>query len=90
LQLHVRRKQQESSPSKVLPVAARSLQSIRSDLAEGYRFVSGNKLPEAQTTFRSVLESLLLVAVSSDSEANEASLLALMSVCMLNLKETGD
>jgi coatomer protein complex subunit alpha (xenin) len=59
----------------VLPVAARSLQSIRSDLAEGYRFVSGNKLPEAQTTFRSVLESLLLVVVSSDSEANEASLL---------------
>jgi coatomer protein complex subunit alpha (xenin) len=75
LQLHVRRKQQETSPSKVLPVAVRSLQSIRSELAEGYRFVSGNKLPEAQMTFRSVLESLLLVAVSSDNEANEASCL---------------
>ncbi|EGN92902.1 hypothetical protein SERLA73DRAFT_65083 [Serpula lacrymans var. lacrymans S7.3] len=71
LQLHVRRNPSESSPGRVLPVAARSLQSIRSELSEGYRFVSGNKLPEAQTTFRSVLQALLLVVVSSDNEAKE-------------------
>jgi coatomer protein complex subunit alpha (xenin) len=33
--------------------------------------VSGNKLPDAQTTFRSVLQGLLLVVVSSDEEAKE-------------------
>jgi hypothetical protein len=58
----------------VLPVAIRSLQSIRSELAEGYRFVSGNKLVEAQNTFRSVLHALLLVVVSSDDEAKQVSI----------------
>ncbi|KAG6890249.1 hypothetical protein C0992_002658 [Termitomyces sp. T32_za158] len=69
LQLHVRRNIMEASTSRVLPVAARSLQSVRSELAEGYRLVSGNKLSEAQATFRSVLQSLLLVVLSSDDEA---------------------
>ena len=69
LQLHVRRNITEASPSRVLPVAARSLQSVRSELTEGYRFVSGNKLAEAQATFRSVLQALLLVVLSSDDEA---------------------
>jgi coatomer protein complex subunit alpha (xenin) len=55
----------------VLPVVARPLQSIRAELSEGYRFVSGNKLPEAQATFRSVLQALLLVVVASDEEAKE-------------------
>lgn len=38
-------------------------------MADGYRLVSGNKLTEAQATFRSVLETLLLVVLSSDDEA---------------------
>jgi coatomer protein complex subunit alpha (xenin) len=58
----------------VLPVAVRSLESIRTELAEGYRFVSMNKLAEAQSTFRSVLQALLLVVVSSDDEAKEVGL----------------
>jgi coatomer protein complex subunit alpha (xenin) len=66
LKLHIRRSRQEA---RVLPVAVHSLQSIRSDLAEGYRLVSGNKLTDAQNMFRSVLESLLLVVLSSDDEA---------------------
>jgi len=33
--------------------------------------VSGNKLAEAQATFRSVLAALLLVALSSDEEAKQ-------------------
>ncbi|THH00976.1 hypothetical protein EW026_g1619 [Hermanssonia centrifuga] len=71
LQLHLRRNPSESTPSRVLPVAVQTLSSIRSELSEGYRAVSGNKLPEAQTAFRSALLSLLLVAISSDSEAKE-------------------
>lgn len=75
LKLHVRRNTGETSPGRVLPVAVRSLQSIRSELAEGYRFVSGNKLTDAQNTFRSVLHALLLVVLSSDDEAKQASIL---------------
>ncbi|TFK34464.1 coatomer subunit alpha-2 [Crucibulum laeve] len=71
LKLHVRRNPTESSPSRVLPVAARSLQSIRSELVEGYRHVSGNRLADAQSTFRSVLQALLLVVLSSDDEAKQ-------------------
>ncbi|KAF9448057.1 coatomer subunit alpha-2 [Macrolepiota fuliginosa MF-IS2] len=71
LKLHVRRNPGEASPSRVLPVSARSLQSVRSDLAEGYRFVSGNKLADAQAAFRSVLHTLLLVVISSDEEAKQ-------------------
>lgn len=73
LELHLRRNPSESSPSKVLPVAARSLQSIRSELADGHRAVSGNKLVDAQTIFRSVLHVLLLVALTSDDEAKQVS-----------------
>ncbi|KDR80106.1 hypothetical protein GALMADRAFT_242343 [Galerina marginata CBS 339.88] len=71
LKLHVRRNPSEASPSRVLPVAARSLQSIRLDLSEGYRFLSGNKLAEAQVAFRSALQALLLVVLSSDDEAKQ-------------------
>ena len=71
LQLHLRRDPEESSPSRVLPVAVRTLASIRTELSEGFRAVSGNKLPDAQVVFRSVLRSLLLVPISSDSEAKE-------------------
>ncbi|KAG1902148.1 coatomer WD associated region-domain-containing protein [Suillus fuscotomentosus] len=71
LQLHIRKNPEETSPGRVLPVAARTLSSIRTELSEGYRFVSGNKLSEAQATFRSVLLALLLMVVSSDKEAKE-------------------
>ena len=71
LQLHVRRNPSESAPSRVLPVAVRTLASIRLELSEGFRAVSGNKLSDAQTAFRSALHALLLVPVSSDAEAKE-------------------
>lgn len=73
LQLHIRRNPTESSPIRVLPVSVCSLHSVKSDLSEGYRFVSGNKLPEAQNAFRAVLQTLLLVAVSSDEDAKAVS-----------------
>jgi coatomer protein complex subunit alpha (xenin) len=66
-------------------VAALTVQSLRSELSEGYRFVSGNRLPEAKEKFRSVLQSLLLVAVSSDNEANEVSLFSTDAGCVLTL-----
>jgi len=69
LQLHIRRNPAESASSRVLPVIMRSLTSIQSELSEGYRLVSGNKLPEAQVVFRAVLFALLLVVVTTDDEA---------------------
>jgi len=51
----------------------RSLAAIRTELSEGFHFVSGNKLLEAQAVFQSVLHALLLVIVSSDGEAKEVS-----------------
>ena len=71
LQLHLRRNPSESSPSRVLPVSVQTIASVRADITEGFRAVSGNKLPEAQTVFRTALQTLLLVPVSSDSEAKE-------------------
>lgn len=73
LRLHLRRNIEESSSSRILPVAVISLQSLKPELQEGYRAVSGNKLPEALTAFKSLLYSLLLVAVTSDAEAKEVS-----------------
>ena len=81
LQLHLRRNPEESSSSRVLPVAVRTLASARAELSEGFRAVSGNKLPDAQTVFRSVLRSLLLVPISSDSEAKEVCLDLLTFIC---------
>ncbi|KAK7039525.1 coatomer subunit alpha [Favolaschia claudopus] len=71
LQLHVRRNPAETSLGRCLPVVVRSLASIRAELSEGFRSVSGNKLPEAQVIFRSVLRALLLVPLSSDEEAKQ-------------------
>lgn len=73
LKLHVRRNPSETAPSRVLPVSVRSLATLRSELSEGFRLVSGNKLAEAQEVFRAVLHGLLLVVVSSDEEAKEVS-----------------
>ncbi|KAJ7064892.1 coatomer subunit alpha-2 [Mycena amicta] len=69
LQLHIRRNPAESSLSRTLPVVVRSLASVRAELGEGFRLVTGNKLAEAHTVFRSVLRALLLVPLSSDEEA---------------------
>jgi coatomer protein complex subunit alpha (xenin) len=72
----------------VLPVAARSIQSVRSELAEGYRSVSGNRLAEAQVTFRSVLQALLLVVIASDDEAKQVCIcqptLSTLPNCIFN------
>ncbi|KAF8496519.1 coatomer subunit alpha-2 [Russula emetica] len=71
LQLHLRRDPAESSFSRVLPTAVQNLRQVRAELLEAFRAVSSAKLPEAQAIFRSVLQSLLFVAVTSDEEAKE-------------------
>ncbi|KAJ7739549.1 coatomer subunit alpha-2 [Mycena metata] len=58
--LHIRRNPAETSLGRAFPVVIRSSASIRTELSEGFRFVSSNKVVEAQTVFRSVLRGLLL------------------------------
>ncbi|KAL5481033.1 hypothetical protein ACEPAI_9974 [Sanghuangporus weigelae] len=69
LALHLRRHIEESSASRVLPVAVKTLQSIKSEQQEGYRAFSGARLADAKDIFKSVLLSLLLVPITSDAEA---------------------
>ncbi|CAK5274683.1 unnamed protein product [Mycena citricolor] len=71
LQLHVRRNPGETQMSRVLPVVVRSLAAVRSELGDGFRAVSANKLADAQIVFKSVLLQLLLVPLSSDDQARE-------------------
>lgn len=71
LQLHLRRNIHESSASRVLPIAVKTVQSLKAELLDGYRAVSGNKLADAKAVFKSVLENLLIVPIASDSEASE-------------------
>lgn len=73
LQVHLRRNISESSASRILPVAVKTIQSLKTELHDGYRAVIGNKLPDARDTFKSVLISLLIFAPSSDAEATEVS-----------------
>jgi len=71
LQLHIRRNIEESSATRVLPVAIHSISSIKNDLREAYRSVQANKLPDAEAAFRAILETLLLVIITTDEEAKE-------------------
>lgn len=55
-------------------MAVQNLRQVRVELLEGLRAVSsGAKLPEAQAIFRSVLQSLLFVTITSDEEAKEVN-----------------
>jgi coatomer protein complex subunit alpha (xenin) len=62
-----------SSLSRVSPTAVQNLHQAPAELSDDLRAASGMKLPEAQVTFRSILQALLLVAVSSDEEAKKVT-----------------
>ena len=70
---YVRRTLDETDPRKILPIIPRDLESIASvDLQEGYTNMRSNKLDEGLVVFRRILHSLLLNAVSSQQQVNEA------------------
>ena len=81
LQLHIRRNPAEATPSRVLPVSVHTLASVRAELSEGFRAVSGNKLLEAQTAFRAALHALLFVPIPSDTQAKEVSICFFAAYC---------
>jgi len=71
LHLHLRRNIEESKPTRVMPLVYQSLARVRADLQEAYVAVNKNQLGSAKTILEVALRSMLLVAVSTDAEANE-------------------
>ena len=49
----------------------KTIQSIKSELQDGYRAFSGARLADAKAVFKSALLGLLLVPTTSDAEAAE-------------------
>ncbi|GAD99417.1 coatomer subunit alpha, putative [Paecilomyces variotii No. 5] len=70
---YVRRTVDETDPRKLLPVIPRDLETIANvDLQEGYAAMRTNKLEDGVKIFKRILHTLLLNAVSSESEVEQA------------------
>ncbi|CAK7273063.1 hypothetical protein SEPCBS119000_005453 [Sporothrix epigloea] len=70
---YIRRNIEESDPRKVLPIIPRDLAFlVENDLQRGYDSMKSNKLEEGIKIFKNILHSVLLNAVSSESEVDEA------------------
>lgn len=70
---YVRRTVDETDPRKVLPIIPRDLESLATnDLQKGYVAMRGNKLQDGATIFQSILHAILVNAVSTASEVEEA------------------
>lgn len=72
LEVHLRRDPEDVNPRNVLPVSARSLESItRNELKAAYAHFRKAEFNEASSQFRRILQSLLLVVAKDEAEANE-------------------
>jgi coatomer protein complex subunit alpha (xenin) len=69
----VRRTVDETDPRKVLPIIPRDIESLATnDLQKGYDAMRNNKLEDGARIFRGILHALLVNAVSTASEVEEA------------------
>lgn len=72
LEVHLRRSPDDVEPRSLLPSASRSLASINAtELKTAYAQFRKAEFSEAAATFRTILQSLLLVVASSEAEAKE-------------------
>lgn len=70
---YVRRTVDETDPRNVLPIIPRDLESLASvDLQNGYAAMKANKLQDGATIFQNILHALLVNAVSTASEVEDA------------------
>ncbi|MCJ1399325.1 hypothetical protein MMC11_002527 [Xylographa trunciseda] len=70
---YVRRTVDETDSRKVLPIIPRDLETIVTiDLQEGYSSMRANKLDDGLRTFRRILHSLMVNAVSTQQQVSEA------------------
>lgn len=71
LTIPLRRNRDEAGGRNVLPLVARSVQSATAELNNAYALFRRANFVEAANTFRSVLQSLLLVVAQSPEEESE-------------------
>lgn len=72
LAFNVRRNPDTTELREVLPTVALKLEDIQqTELAEAYRLFSRGKFADSLTTFRTILQKLLLVVVKSEDEASD-------------------
>jgi coatomer protein complex subunit alpha (xenin) len=70
---YVRRTPDETDPRKVLPIIPRDIESLATgDLQRGYEAMRGNKLEDCARIFKGMLHALIVNAVSTASEVDEA------------------
>lgn len=70
---YVRRTVEEEDPRQVLPIIPRDLEYLAShDLQAGYDAMKSNKLDDGIRIFKGILHAVLVNAVSSESEVDEA------------------
>ena len=70
---YVRRTVEETDTRKILPIIPRDLETIASvDLQEGYASMKANKLEDGLRIFKRILHNLLVNAVSTQAQVNEA------------------
>lgn len=70
---YIRRIVDETDSRKVLPIIPRDLETIAAaDLQEGYTAMRSNKLEDGLKVFKRILHSLLVNAVSSQTQVTEA------------------
>jgi coatomer protein complex subunit alpha (xenin) len=70
---YVRRTLDETDPRKVLPLIPRDLEILTNvDLQEGYGAMRSNKLDEGLATFKRLLHCLMVNAVATQLQVNEA------------------
>ncbi|MBW0521507.1 hypothetical protein O181_061222 [Austropuccinia psidii MF-1] len=74
LEVYLRRDPEDVNPRNVLPVVARSLESItRNEVKAAYAHFRKAEFNEASAKFRQILQSLLLVVTKDEAELNELS-----------------
>jgi len=73
---YVRRTPEETDSRKLLPFIPQSLETLSTvDLQEGYTSMRTNKLENGVEVFRNILQSLLVNAVTSQAQVDEAKAL---------------
>ena len=75
LAFNVRRNPEEAEKRRLLPALAYNFQNIVStQLQDAYKTTTAGKFQDATIQFKSILHSILLVAVTKRSEIDEVSL----------------
>lgn len=78
---YVRRTIDETDPRKVLPIVPRDIESLATnDLQKGYTAMRSNKLQDGAVIFQGILHAVLVNAVATTSEQEEAKKL-ITSAC---------